>query len=484
MSTWQELFSTSHGYTDLAAQGEPISPLDGRYRPAAAPLANFLSEAGLNRARVHVEVEWFIHLLDNGLLPGAPALSDAERDYLRALPHQFGAAEIARLADIEAETRHDVKAVEYLIGEHLNRAPDTLGPNTTLPALREVIHIFCTSEDINNLAYALTIKAAIELVWLPAARTLHERLVAIAHAGAHIPMLAHTHGQPATPLTMGKEMAVVAHRLSRQIRRIENAEYLGKINGATGTWAAHIISVPGVDWPATSRAFVEGLGLTWNPLTTQIESHDFQAEIYADVARFNRIAHNLATDCWTYISMGYFHQNLAAQGSTGSSTMPHKVNPIRFENAEANLEISTALLDTLSATLVTSRLQRDLTDSTTQRNIGVALGHSMLALDNLVRGLDGVDMNAERMREDLDANWAVLGEAIQQAMRAAAIAGATGMANPYERLKELTRGTEVTAEDMRAFIADLGLPAEVEARLAELTPHTYTGLAKDMASWV
>ena len=283
---------------------------------------------------------------------------------------------------------------------------------------------------------------------------------------------------------MGKEMAVFAHRFARQIRRVEACEYLGKINGATGTWAAHIVSVPGADWPKIAREFVEGLGLSWNPITTQIESHDWQAELYSDVARAGRIAHNLATDCWTYISMGYFHQNLAAQGSTGSSTMPHKVNPIRFENAEANLEVSGALLDSLASTLVTSRLQRDLTDSTTQRNIGIALGHSILAYSNLVRGLDGIDLDAERMAEDLDANWAVLGEAVQQAMRAAAIAGHTGMANPYERLKELTRGQEVNAAAMRDFISTLGLPAEVEERLLALTPASYIGAAPQIARWV
>ncbi len=243
---------------------------------------------------------WFIFLLDQRLLPGAPTLTDAERDYLRALPRKFGPDQVARLAEIEAETRHDVKAVEYLIGEHLDRAPEVLG-DTCLAGLREVVHIFCTSEDINNLAYALTIKAAIELEWLPAARTLHGRLVSMAHAGADAPMLAHTHGQPATPLTMGKEMAVFAHRLGRQIKRVESAEYLGKINGATGTWAAHIVSVPGVDWAGQTRVFVENLGLTWNPLTTQIESHDFQAEIYADVARFNRIAWILTLLVWLKI---------------------------------------------------------------------------------------------------------------------------------------------------------------------------------------
>ncbi|QWW19482.1 adenylosuccinate lyase [Schaalia sp. 19OD2882] len=477
------LFSATAGWTDLAQGGEPLSPLDGRYRPAAAPLSNHLSEAALNRARVHVEVEWLIHLLDHQVLPGAPTLTEAEREHLRALPRRFGPAQIARLAEHEAVTRHDVKAVEYLVGEHLEAAAAELGPTSSLPGLREVVHIFCTSEDINNLSYALVIKAAVEQVWVPAAEELLARLVRLAREGAAVPMLAHTHGQPATPVTIGKEMAVVAHRLRRQIRRIQGTEYLGKINGATGNWAAHVVSVPGADWPAIARSFVEGLGLTWNPLTTQIESHDWQAELYADVARFNRIAHNLATDCWTYISMGYFHQNLAAQGSTGSSTMPHKVNPIRFENAEANLEVSCALLDSLGATLVTSRMQRDLTDSTTQRNIGVAFGHSLLALDNLGRGLDGIDIDAERMAADLEANWAVLGEAVQQAMRAAAIAGATGMASPYERLKELTRGHEVGRAEMREFIRSLGLPVEVEARLVELTPATYIGLSERIAAW-
>jgi adenylosuccinate lyase len=306
----------------------------------------------------------------------------------------------------------------------------------------------------------------------------------MAHASAGVPMLAHTHGQPATPVTMGKELAVFVHRLSRQLARIEDAEYLGKVNGATGTWAAHVVAVPGADWPAITRDFVESLGLTWNPVTTQIESHDWQAELDSDLARFNRIAHNLATDCWTYISMGYFHQNLSAQGTTGSSTMPHKVNPIRFENAEANLEISCALLDSLASTLVTSRMQRDLTDSTTQRNLGVALGHSLLALDNLRSGLAGLDVDQARLADDLEANWAVLGEAVQQAMRAASLAGATGMANPYERLKELTRGHTVTAGDMRSFIAGLGLPADVEARLLALTPSTYIGLSERIAGWV
>ncbi|MDY3679371.1 MAG: adenylosuccinate lyase [Actinomyces urogenitalis] len=469
---------------DLSSLTPPIAlgPLDGRYRSVTAPLTNYLSEAALNRARLQVEVEWLIHLTEGHVLPGAPVLSAAEKAYLRDVVASFGADEIAELAKIEAVTRHDVKAVEYLLKRRLDAAPAALGEDTVLPTVHEIVHIFCTSEDINNLSYALTIRDAVQDVWLPAARGLVEDLTALAHDNADAAMLSRTHGQAATPTTLGKEMAVLAWRLSRQVRRVEATEYLGKINGATGTYGAHVVSVPGADWEAVSRSFVEGLGLTWNPLTTQIESHDWQAELYSDVARFNRIAHNLATDVWTYISLGYFHQRLSAQGSTGSSTMPHKVNPIRFENGEANLEISCSLLDTLAATLVTSRLQRDLTDSTTQRNIGVAFGHSLLALDNIRRGLAGLDVDRSRLAEDLDATWEVLGEPVQQAMRAASVAGATGMADPYERLKELTRGKKVTPEAMREFIAGLGMPADVEARLLALTPASYTGLAEQLVS--
>jgi adenylosuccinate lyase len=269
---------------------------------------------------------------------------------------------------------------------------------------------------------------------------------------------------------------VLAWRLTRQLRRIERQEYLGKFNGATGTYGAHLLALPGVDWPVVSREFVEGLGLTWNPLTTQIESHDWQAELYADVARFNRILHNLCTDVWTYISMGYFAQ-VRGQGTVGSSTMPHKVNPIRFENAEANLEVSNALLDVLGSTLVQSRLQRDLTDSSMQRNIGTAFGHSLLALDNVSRGLAGLDAVPEAMAADLEANWEVLAEPIQSAMRALGAQGVPGMEEPYERLKELTRGRRVGGEEVREFVRTLGLPAEVEARFLALTPQTYAALA-------
>ncbi|WP_315503352.1 adenylosuccinate lyase [Actinomyces radicidentis] len=465
-----------------------LGPLDGRYRSVTAPLVNDLSEAALNRARLKVEVEWLIHLTDQGVLPGAPTFSDAERSYLRGVVESFGAEEIAELAEIEAVTKHDVKAVEYLLKRRLDAAADADvtgadGGATVLPTVHEIVHIFCTSEDVNNLSYALTVRDAVQAVWLPAARGLVEDLSAIAKENADAAMLSRTHGQAATPTTLGKEIAVLAWRLGRQVKRVEGAEYLGKINGATGTYGAHVVSVPGADWQEISRGFVEDvLGLTWNPLTTQIESHDWQAELYSDVARFNRIAHNLATDVWTYISLGYFHQRLSAQGSTGSSTMPHKVNPIRFENGEANLEISCSLLDTLAATLVTSRMQRDLTDSTTQRNIGVAFGHSLLAIDNIRRGLAGLDVDRARLAEDLDATWEVLGEPVQQAMRAASVAGATGMADPYERLKELTRGKKVTPEAMRDFIKGLGMPAEVEERLLALTPGTYTGIAEQLVA--
>jgi adenylosuccinate lyase len=471
--------ATSPVRTRLADAVPPVAlgPLDGRYRGAVVGLVEHLSEAALNRARLHVEVEWVVHLTDRSVLPGAPSLSEAEKEYLRSVVATFGPAEVAELAAIERETLHDVKAVEYLLKRRLAAAPATLGPGTALPAVAELVHIFCTSEDVNNLAYALTVRDAVTTVWLPAATALAEDVATLARASAAVPMLARTHGQAATPVTLGKELAVLAHRLRRQLARVRRTEHLGKINGATGTYGAHSVAVPGVDWEGVARSFVEGLGLTWNPLTTQIESHDWQAELYADVARFNRVLHNLATDVWTYISLGYFRQRLSAQGSTGSSTMPHKVNPIRFENAEANLEISCALLDTLAATLVTSRLQRDLTDSTTQRNIGVAFGHSLLAIDNVRRGLAGLDVDAEAMARDLDANWEVLGEAVQSAMRVAGIAGVEGMADPYERLKELTRGRRVDGPAMREFIRGLGLPADVEDRLAALTPAAYTGLS-------
>ncbi|GAA1184313.1 adenylosuccinate lyase [Nesterenkonia xinjiangensis] len=457
------------------AAAEPqiaLGALDGRYRSAVAPLIDHLSEAALNRNRIHVEVEWFIHLCAEQALEGLPSLSEEQVAGLRGIVTGFGPEEVAELAAIEAETVHDVKAVEYFIARRL----DALG----LAELTPLVHFACTSEDINNLSYAVGIRDAVEQVWLPAARTALKGLGDLAAEAAEVPMLSRTHGQPATPSTLGKEIAVFVHRLTRQLRRVEAQEHLGKINGATGTYAAHLAAAPGLDWPALAQRFVEKLGLTFNPLTTQIESHDWQAELYADIARFNRILHGLCVDIWSYISIGFFRQ-IPVAGATGSSTMPHKVNPIRFENAEANLEISNALLDSLGATLVESRWQRDLTDSSGQRNIGTSIGHSVLALSNVTKGLTQLAVAEETIAADLDANWEVLGEAIQTVMRAEAIAGTEGMANPYERLKELTRGRRVDAEKLEEFVTGLGLSPAAEARLKELTPAQYTGLAAQLA---
>jgi len=455
----------------------PLGALDGRYRRAVAPLVDHLSEAALNRSRVHVEVEWLIHLTTQGTVPGVRALTADEIAALRRVVADFGPADVAELAAIERETVHDVKAVEYYLKRRLAR----ICPEPADAGLAEMVHFACTSEDVNNLSYAVMVRGAVQEVWLPAATALTDQIAGLAKSLGDIPMLARTHGQPATPTTLGKELAVLAWRLRRQLDKVAGAAYLGKLNGATGTYGAHLAAVPGADWQEVSRTFVEHLGLTWNPLTTQIESHDWQAELYADLARFNRVLHNLCTDVWTYISLGYFAQ-VRGQGSVGSSTMPHKVNPIRFENAEANLELSCALLDVLGSTLVTSRLQRDLTDSSMQRNIGAAFGHAMVALDNVSRGLAGLDAVPEAMAADLDANWEVLGEAVQSAMRALAAAGVPGMDAPYERLKELTRGRRITGADLREFVRGLALPADVESRLLALTPATYVGLAPSLVA--
>jgi len=457
-----------------------LGALDGRYRGVVAPLVDHLSEAALNRERIRVEVEWLIHLTTNHVVPNVRALAAEEQARLRAIVQDFGVDDIAELGEIERETVHDVKAVEYYLKRRLPKISDN---TSDLAAISELVHFACTSEDINNLCYALMVKGAIEQVWLPRATALVEAVAAMARDLRDVPMLAHTHGQPATPTTMGKELAVLAFRLQRQLTRIGRAEYLGKFNGATGTYGAHVAAVPNANWPAISKAFVESLGLQWTPLTTQIESHDWQAELYSDMARFNRILHNLCTDVWTYISMGYFAQ-VRGQGTVGSSTMPHKVNPIRFENAEANLEVSNALLDVLAATLVQSRLQRDLTDSSMQRNIGTAFGHSVLAIDNAGRGLAGLDAMPATMAAALEANWEVLGEPIQSAMRALGAQGVSGMENPYERLKELTRGRRITGDDLREFVADLRLPPDVEKRLLELTPQTYVGLAPQLVDYL
>jgi len=453
---------------------QPISPLDGRYRAAVTGLGEHLSEAGLNRARVQVEVEWLLYLTDHELF-GSTRLTPEESRALRAVVQDFGQPEIDELAGLEATTRHDVKAVEYLVRNRLA----SLG----LTRVAELTHFACTSEDINNLSYALTIGSAVRDEWMPRARSVVEGLRALALEHRDVPMLAHTHGQPATPTTVGKEFAVFVHRLERILVQIEATEYLGKFSGATGTFAAHVAADASLDWPTISREFVTSLGLDWNPLTTQIESHDWQAELYNRVSHFNRVLHNLCTDIWTYISMGYLTQ-IPQAGATGSSTMPHKINPIRFENAEANLELSSALLDSLAQTLVTSRLQRDLTDSTTQRNVGVALGHSLLALDNIHRGLGEFAVNTTALAADLDGNWEILGEAIQTVIRAEITAGRSSIADPYAMLKELTRGHRVGQTELVEFIDALDIGDEAKSRLRVLTPAGYAGLASDLVDYL
>lgn len=454
---------------------QPISPLDGRYQPQVADLAEHLSEAGLNRARIRVEIEWLIFLANNDLLETKKKLSTSQVAALRKVVSDFDAAAVKRLAKLEATTKHDVKAVEYFIREELVKLK--------LQNFAELVHFGCTSEDINNLAYALTVREAVENVWLPKARQLVQKLTALSKELSSVAMLSRTHGQPATPTTMGKELAVFVVRLKRQLSRIEKQQYLGKFSGATGTFSAHVVAAPKVDWASKSKAFVSSLGLTWNPLTTQIESHDWQAELYTAVAHCNRILHNLATDIWTYISLNYLKQ-IPVKGATGSSTMPHKVNPIRFENAEANLEISNALFDSLASTLVTSRLQRDLTDSSAQRNIGVGFGHSLLAMDNLLRGLDEIAINQEVLDRDLMENWEVLGEAIQTVIRAEVAKGNSKIKDPYALLKELTRGKKINQQDLESFISKLDISAEAKTRLLKLRPNTYVGVAQKLAKLI
>ncbi len=451
---------------------QPLSPLDGRYRAAVSDLGFHLSEAGLNRARIAVEIEWLIHLANRNLLGTNTPISEAQIAQLRAIVTNFSDADVATLAETEATTKHDVKAVEYFIRGKLQE----LG----LGAIEELTHFACTSEDINNLSYAITVRDAVQQVWLPRVEKLIAKLRELSAKYADASMLSHTHGQPATPSTMGKEIAVFVHRLERQVKRIQANEYLGKFSGATGTFSAHVVAAPDVNWPKESEDFVTSLGLTWNPLTTQIESHDWQAELYSAVSLFNGILHNLCTDIWTYISLGYYKQ-IPVAGATGSSTMPHKINPIRFENAESNLELSNAILGSLASTLITSRLQRDLTDSSSQRNIGLGFGHSLLAIDNVTRGLNEIDLSQGVLDADLSDNWEILGEAIQTVIRAEVAAGRSTINDPYALLKDLTRGKRLSGDDMVAFVNGLEIGDEAKERLLKLRPHTYTGLASELA---
>ena len=444
-----------------------LSPLDGRYASKVDALRPIFSEYGLIHARVKVEIEWLLALAaEPGIVELAP-FSAAAAARLRALAEGFSVEHAARVKEIERTTNHDVKAVEYFIKEQLKDDAELA------PAL-EFVHFACTSEDINNLSYGLMLARARAEVLLPALDGIAARLRALAHAQAGQPMLARTHGQTASPTTLGKEIANVVARLERQIRQIAAVELTAKINGAVGNYNAHAISYPDVDWPAFAQKFVESLGLAFNPYTTQIEPHDNVAEIGDAARRANIILIDLARDIWGYISLGYFKQKLK-EGEVGSSTMPHKVNPIDFENAEGNFGIANALFEHFSAKLPISRWQRDLTDSTVLRALGTAFGHTQVALDSLAKGLGKLEVNPQRLDADLDAAWEVLAEAVQTVMRR------HGLPNPYEQLKALTRGQGITADSMRAFIESLDLPADAKQRLRDMTPGSYTGLAERLA---
>ncbi|WP_146909308.1 adenylosuccinate lyase [Arenimonas daejeonensis] len=444
-----------------------LSPLDGRYAAKAEALRPIFSEYGLVKARVRVEIEWLLALASESHIVELPPFSGPAIDRLRALVTGFSVADAARVKEIERTTNHDVKAVEYFIKERLKDDAE-LGP-----AL-EFVHFACTSEDINNLSYALMLNEAYTTVVAPRTWEVAEKLQAMAHEHAALPMLSRTHGQTASPTTVGKELANVVARLQRQVAVMHGIEFPGKINGAVGNYNAHVVAYPEVDWPALAQRFVESLGLDFNPYTTQIEPHDGIAELCDAQRRINTILVDLCRDVWGYISLGYFKQAVKA-GEVGSSTMPHKVNPIDFENAEGNFGLANALLSHFSEKLPISRWQRDLTDSTVLRALGTAFGHSIIALDALQRGLGKLSTNPERLAADLDAAWEVLAEPVQTVMRR------HGLPNPYEQLKALTRGQGITAESMRTFIEGLDLPAPAKQRLLAMTPGSYTGLAERLA---
>ncbi|WP_147652352.1 adenylosuccinate lyase [Vulcaniibacterium gelatinicum] len=444
-----------------------LSPLDGRYAAKVDALRPIFSEYGLIRARVKVEVEWLIALAEEPAIAELPPFPTAATSRLRTLAEGFSPQDAARVKEIERTTNHDVKAVEYFIKERLRDDAELA------PAL-EFVHFACTSEDINNLSYALMLEQARAAVLVPALDGIVATLRGMAHAHAAQPMLSRTHGQTASPTTLGKELANVVARLERQRAQILAVELTGKINGAVGNYNAHVAAYPEVDWPAFARRFVERLGLVFNPYTTQIEPHDTVAELGDAVRRANTILIDFCRDVWGYISLGYFRQKLK-EGEVGSSTMPHKVNPIDFENAEGNLGVANALFEHFGAKLPISRWQRDLTDSTVLRALGTAFGHTLVALDSLDRGLGKLTVAPERLAEDLDAAWEVLAEAVQTVMRR------HGLPNPYEQLKALTRGQGITEAAMREFIASLELPADAKQRLLAMTPASYTGLAERLA---
>jgi len=444
-----------------------ISPLDGRYAAKCDPCRDLFSEQGLIRRRLLVEVRWLQFLAKRPEIEGFPDTSPVVHDWLDKLVDEFGFQEATRVKAIERVTNHDVKAVEYYIGERLASDPE-------LARMRPFVHFACTSEDINNIAYALILRTARDDHVLPLLRSLVAKLRSIAKTTAGTAMLSRTHGQPASPTTMGKEVANVAWRLERQLRALESVEILAKMNGAVGNFNAHVAAYPDIDWRALSRDFVASLGLQINPFTTQIEPHDWMAEYFDALARINTVLVDAARDIWGYISVGYFRQRQVAD-EVGSSTMPHKVNPIDFENAEGNLGVANALLRHFSEKLPVSRWQRDLSDSTVLRNVGVALGHALLAYQSLSKGLGKLDPDPHRMTADLDANWEILGEAIQTVLRR------YGHADAYEQLKKLTRGRQLRPDDLRAFVSGLDIPKDAKDRLNSLTPATYTGLAEQLA---
>jgi adenylosuccinate lyase len=446
---------------------DALSPLDGRYAAKLAEFRRIFSEAGLMRERVRVECAWFLALAAGPAAQALVMLPPAARELLTALAANPQSTDVAVIKQIEARTNHDVKAVEYWLRAELQARGAT-------PPQLEWLHFACTSEDINNLAYALMLRSAREKLLLPMLRKLRRTLDELAQRYADVAMLARTHGQAATPTTVGKELANVAARLESQCSGIERVAILGKMNGAVGNFNAHAAALPRVDWPAFSAEFVGSLGLQSNPYTTQIEPHDWIAEYCHALMRANTVLLDLSRDMWSYISIGYFKQRLVA-GEVGSSTMPHKVNPIDFENAEGNLGLANALLGHFADKLPVSRLQRDLTDSTVLRNLGVAIGHSVLSFKSLAAGLEKIELDAARVAQDLERAWEVLGEAVQTVMRA------QGLPDAYDKLKTFTRGRPVDQYAMREFIASLDLPAEEKSRLLALTPATYLGLAPRLA---
>jgi len=438
-----------------------LSPVDGRYGSKTKELREYFSEYGLIKQRVVVEVRWLQALAKHQDISEVPAFSDEANTLLNNIVDDFSEADAQRVKDIEATTNHDVKAVEYFLKEKV-------ADNAELQAINEFIHFACTSEDINNLSHALMLKGGRDEVLLPYCDQLISELTRLAKEYKSIPMMARTHGQPASPTTMGKEMANVAMRLKRQRAQIVNVELLGKINGAVGNYNAHLSAYPNTDWHAFANDFVDGLGITWNPFTTQIEPHDYIAELYDAIARFNTILIDFNRDIWGYIALGHFKQRTIA-GEIGSSTMPHKVNPIDFENSEGNLGISNAILGHLASKLPVSRWQRDLTDSTVLRNLGVGLAYAVIAYQATLKGISKLQVNEASLRAELDNNWELLAEPIQTVMRR------YGIEKPYEKLKELTRGKKVNAAVMAEFIDNLDLPQEVKVDLKKLSPENYIG---------